>query len=231
CKEESRLVIRGGTHVPFSPSFHYLSEVFLPALGRLGLRVDLEIESYGFYPKGGGTIRARVHPSEEVTPVRITEREVGEIRGFSGVANLPISIAERQRGAFLLELKGRVDCPAAIELAEAPGPGPGTFLFAATGLAGFQSLGERGKRAEAVGAEAAHELLGYLKTGAALDQHLPDQIVPYLALARGGSEIGTSAITGHLQTNLWVMEKFLRFSFEIYGEPGRPGKIRVNGGQ
>lgn len=231
CREESRLVITGGTHVPFSPSFHYISEVFLPTLRRLGLRVDLDIESYGFYPKGGGAIRARVHPAEGVSPLRLTEREGSEIRGFSGVGNLPLSIAERQRDAFLQAIRGRIDCPVEIEPIEVSGPGTGTFLFAATGPAGFQSLGERGKRAETVGAGAAEELISYHETGAAIDQHLPDQIVPYLAMAKGASELTTAAVTRHLLTNLWVMERFQRFTVNTEGEMGKPGKIRVNGGQ
>ncbi len=34
----STLILRGGTHVPWSPTAHYLIQVFLPALARLGRR-------------------------------------------------------------------------------------------------------------------------------------------------------------------------------------------------
>lgn len=39
--EPSRLVLRGGTHVRWSPPVHYLTAVFLPALGRIGVHARL----------------------------------------------------------------------------------------------------------------------------------------------------------------------------------------------
>jgi RNA 3'-terminal phosphate cyclase len=45
----------------------------------------------------------------------------------------------------------------------------------------------------------------------------------------GGGSV--SETTRHLQTNLWVMEKFQWFSFEIQGEIGKTGKVEINGGQ
>lgn len=50
----STIVLTGGTHVPFSPSYHYLAEVFSPMLARLGGQVTLSVDSFGFYPRGGG---------------------------------------------------------------------------------------------------------------------------------------------------------------------------------
>jgi RNA 3'-terminal phosphate cyclase (ATP) len=42
----SRLDLRGGTHVPWSPPFLYLTEVYLPTLARLGLQVTLELQRF-----------------------------------------------------------------------------------------------------------------------------------------------------------------------------------------
>lgn len=36
----SHIIIEGGTHVPFSPSFHYLEKVFLPSLEFMGAKID-----------------------------------------------------------------------------------------------------------------------------------------------------------------------------------------------
>jgi RNA 3'-terminal phosphate cyclase (ATP) len=225
--------IRGGTHVPFSPSFNYLSEVFIPVLEKIGIDVRLCIEDYGFYPEGGGLIRAEVSPSSEIRPLRITSRgKVEEIRGCSCVANLPFSIAERQKMAFIEKIQSH-GIPVNIALSRVSSPGQGTFLFikvlSENAVSGFTSLGARGKRAETVGEEAAEEVIRYLGTDAAFDPHLPDQIVLYLALCNGESEITTSSITGHLITNLWVIERFLDFRYTIEGERGYPGLIRING--
>jgi RNA 3'-terminal phosphate cyclase (ATP) len=228
-KKKSSVTLKGGTHVPFSPPFHYISEVFVPTLRRLGIGLNISVESFGFYPKGGGKIRVEVLPSSGVKAVDLTTRgEIEKITGISGVVHLPLSIAERQKNAAIETLSGHA-LRAEIDLLSADSFGPGTFVFlkaeAAGCSAGFSSLGERGKRAEAVGREAAEELIGYYYTGACLDHHLADQIVLYLAFADGPSSFTTSRVTGHLITNLWATEKFTGLQYSIEGEKGKPGNV------
>ncbi len=229
----SSIKIRGGTHVPFSPSFNYLSEVFIPYLEKMGINLKIEIKAHGFYPKGGGLITAKVSPSFRIKPLRVEGRgQVLSIKGYSCVSNLPMTIAERQRTSFIKRLSSQ-GFPAEIDLLSVNSPGEGTFLFvmviSENAVAGFTSLSAKGKRAEDVGEEAADEILKYLSTDAALDQHLPDQIALYTALCKEESVITTSSITEHLLTNLWVIEKFLDFNYIIIGKRGEPGLIRFNG--
>jgi RNA 3'-phosphate cyclase len=47
----SKVVLEGGTHVPFSPVVHYMHEIFLPFLRRLGGEVDVTLDKWGWYPK------------------------------------------------------------------------------------------------------------------------------------------------------------------------------------
>jgi RNA 3'-terminal phosphate cyclase (ATP) len=234
--KESTLALKGGTHVPWSPPFEYLSEVFLPMLGRLGLDIRAALESCGFYPKGGGKVRFAIRPAGPVRPGQFSRRgRVLAIKGVSAVANLPLSIAERQRRSLLEGLGELRGVPVDIEPREVPAFGQGTYLFFAAvsegALAGFSSLGARGKRAETVGQEAAREFLEYYRSGACLDPHMADQIVLYLSLAGGPSEFTTSSITAHLRTNLWVIEKFLpiRYSLDPSGrvtvEPPERGAL------
>lgn len=234
--EKTILTLVGGTHVPFSPSFHYVRDVFLPFLKKTGIEIALSVESYGFYPKGGGRIRAELFPVKGVMPLRITDRgKMLGVKGISGVANLPLAIAERQRNAALEKLlphgsdySHQVD----IELLDVPSPGQGTFIFLKAesehSIAGFTALGERGKRAETVGEEAATELIEYLRTDAALDSHLADQIVLYLSLCRKQSLFTACRITHHLLTNLWVIGLFHEFNYDVEGEIGKPGTVRIN---
>jgi len=234
--EKTILTLAGGTHVPFSPSFHYVRDVFLPFLKKTGIEIALSVESYGFYPKGGGRIRIELFPVKEMMPLCIKDRgKMLWVKGISGVANLPLSIAERQRNAALGKLlPHNTDCgyQTDIELLEVPSPGQGTFIFLKAesehSIAGFTALGERGKRGEAVGDEAATELLEYLRTDAALGPHLADQIVPYLSLSNKQSQFTTSRITHHLLTNLWVIGLFHEFKYDIDGEIGMPGTVRIN---
>ncbi len=235
-KEKTTLILQGGTHVPFSPSFHYISEGFVPMVERLGIKIRLTIESYGFYPKGGGRIRAEIFPVKDAKPLRIMERgKILRLKGYSGVGNLPLSIADRQKNAALEKIYSQVpdlQCAVDIELIDVPGPGQGTFVFlraeSENSIAGFTSLGERGKKAETVGQEAAAEFLKYYFTDGALDQYLSDQIVLYLRMSREESVFTTSCITQHLMTNLWVIGLFHEFKYSIEGEMGKPGMVKIS---
>ncbi|MDI6800820.1 MAG: RNA 3'-terminal phosphate cyclase [Thermodesulfovibrionales bacterium] len=234
---QSSLMLRGGTHVPFSPSFHYVSEVFAPVIARIGVNVKMSIESYGFYPKGGGIIRADIMPANKLRPLRIPQRgRILRINGYSRAVNLPLSIAERQKNSALERISSGLpdlSCPVDIEAAASKAFGTGTFIFIKAesehSIAGFTCLGERGKKAESVGEDAAIEFIEYYRSDGALDPYLSDQIVLYLSMCEGESIFTTSRITDHLMTNLWVIGLFHQFEWFIEGEKGKPGRVAIWG--
>lgn len=225
----SRITVLGGTHVPWSPSCHYFRDVFLPLLTRSGVNAAASIETWGWYPIGGGKVVLTIQPGKELGPVMITGRgKLVGITGTSAVSNLPREIAERQRKQAL-SILGRRGIDAEIEIISAPSPGKGTLLFLRAEFeqiaAGFESLGAIGKRAEQVADEAARDLCSFLEAEGALDPHLADQIVPYCALAQGGSAFTTSEITSHLLTNVRVVKHFLDVGIRIEGNEGQEGTI------
>ncbi|HZW36629.1 MAG TPA: RNA 3'-terminal phosphate cyclase, partial [Candidatus Deferrimicrobiaceae bacterium] len=200
--EPSRIALTGGTHVPFGPTFDFLREIFLPWLERIGAPVSCEIERYGFYPRGGGKVTARIAPAGEIRGIDLRGKgAVLSVTGRSCVANLPISIAERQRDAALELLAAHSP---AIGTETVPSPGPGTFIFLKVvtdaGCAGFSALGAPGKRAEDVGREAAREALAYIDSPADLSPRLADQLLLYLALSKEPSTFSSSRLTNHLLT-------------------------------
>lgn len=228
----SRAVIKGGTHVKLSPPADYIEEVFLPAISRFGIKIDFKNPVKGYYPIGKGEIEAAITPSAALSPVDLTKRgRLLKLKVISRVSNLPLSIAERQLKAALGRLKG-FDAEGVLE--EAPSIGRGTFVFILADFndikAGFSALGERGKRAEAVGSEAAEGFLKYMARDGACDPHLGDQIALCMALAKGRSAITTTEVTSHLLTNIHVIEKFLPVRFSIEGDLGKPGRVEANAG-
>lgn len=233
--DESEITITGGTHVPWSPSFHYLKDVFLPFLKTLGVDAQLYIEKWGFYPKGGGIIRASIKPIKSLLPVKLEKRgDLKTLKGLSAVGNLPLSIAERQKTSALKILKSS-SLNADIECLSVPCIGKGTFFFlvnefknTATSIAGFSSLGKIGKKAEDVGKDAAEELVSFLSGSAAVEKRLADQVVPFLALSNGKSSFTTSEITKHLLTNIWVVKKFLDVKVEVSGKEGEEGTVTIS---
>lgn len=222
--------ITGGTDVPWSPPVDYLKNVTLFALEKMGLKVELELKRRGHYPKGGGLVTGRVEPWEERKP--LVALEWGRIERFGGIShatNLPAHVAERQAKAAKERLEDLYSAPAEIEteVSRSLGPGSGIVVWAETDSLrlGGDALGKRGKPAEAVGREAADELIEALTLRKATDKFLGDQLIPFLAFA--GGEIGVTEITNHLVTNVWVVEQFLGKTFEVEGEVGEPGVVKV----
>jgi RNA 3'-terminal phosphate cyclase (ATP) len=93
----------------------------------------------------------------------------------------------------------------AVESLAAPSTGSGITLW--SGHKGGSALGKRGLPAETVGKKAAREIISELRSGAAVDVHLADQLIPYLALA-GGSYTARE-ISMHARTNIWTAGHFL----------------------
>jgi RNA 3'-terminal phosphate cyclase (ATP) len=233
ASETSTAIVTGGTHVPWSPCFHYLQLQWLPYVRAIGFEIDLDLELAGFFPHGGGRVRSTIRPNKKLGPLRLVERGALErIRGISAVANLPTSIADRQSNRARERLAGR--CAAIdIETVALPSRFKGTMLL----LLGefersrccFVGLGALGKPAERVADEAADQFSEFLASDGAIDPFLADQLVLPLALVRENSELRTANVTNHILTNAEIVRKFLPAEIEITGKVGEAGTVRVRG--
>jgi RNA 3'-terminal phosphate cyclase (ATP) len=232
ANSSSIVTLIGGTHVPRSPCFHFLQLHWLPYMCGIGFNIQLELETAGFYPRGGGCVRATVQPATTLSPLRLTNRGLlKRIRGISAVANLDFNVAERQRRQALKRL-GELSTVTEIEILALGSPSKGTLLLL---LAEFENsqccffgLGARGKPAERVADEAVGELLEFLATDGTVDHYLADQLTLPLALAPGVSELRTSKVTQHLATNAEIVRMFLPVIIKIDGEIGQPGSVRIS---
>jgi RNA 3'-terminal phosphate cyclase (ATP) len=209
----STVTISGGTHVPWSPSVHYLREVFLPMAAGLGLMAQVELLAWGWYPAGQGLIKATL-PGQAVLSAVVPENrgQLTQIRGVAVAANLPAHIAQRirNRAANLLEQAG-LPFNLEPERVRSISPGAGLFITAEyeKSRAGFTALGQKGKPSERVAEEAVNDLLAFEQTEAVVDAHLADQLIVPLALARQPANLRAEQLTEHTLTNLWVVEQFL----------------------
>ncbi len=232
----SELTLRGGTHVAWSPAFDYVKRVYLPTLARMGVQAKASIRNWGWYPIGGGEVRSTVDgKGREARFTGLDLRQRGElvrVRGVSASSNLPKHIRSRQERSALQALRSN-GVNARVDVIDAPSKGQGTLVFLwstfENGIAGFTSLGERGKPAERVAEEAAQDLLEHLGSDAALDPYLADQLVLPMALAAGSSQLSTQRVTQHLLTNAWVVNQFLPGCVSVDGQEGEPGLCRVEG--
>jgi RNA 3'-terminal phosphate cyclase (ATP) len=227
----SQVTIQGGTHVPSSPVFDYLCQVLLPTIRQLGFNADAVIKTYGFYPVGGGEIFLRVSPQEKIRndPLRLTGRgKIKKLSLASGVARLPLSIAQRQAERFSRRLDG--DCCTVVKEVNSPAPGSYLFLECETenGLTGFSSLGARGKSAEMVADEVFEEFSYYQSGTGLLDPHLADQLLIFLGLLRIPATLSVTRVTSHLVTTIWVLRQFLKnYDVRLTGNLDQPGILTL----
>lgn len=228
----SEITLIGGTHVSCSPSFHFLERTWRAYLQQMGIQLSLQMIRPGFYPRGGGMIRAQISPENQLKGVRLPERLPVEITGWSVVAGLPSAIASRQAKQAKKRLE-TLGLSLQMEEQEWKG-GPATVLILEVNTQPaptlFFSLGQRGKPAERVADEAVDEVLAYLQAGNGLvDSHSADQLVLPLALAEGPSEFSVSRVTPHLLTNIQVIQEFIDREISLTQEEPGPSIVRIKG--
>ncbi len=215
---DSTLVLRGGTHVEWSPSFDDLVASYLPALRRMGFEVEAELSRWGWYPVGGGEVICRIRAGAAgrgaawPRPIELLARgRLRRIVGRAAAANLPAHIPQRmadRAGTSLGDLGIPIDIRPEQVAAACPGAG---IFFAAeyeASPASFSAHGRLGKPSEAVADGAIAAFREHHASEAAVELHLADQLLLPLALAVGASTFTAARATGHLRTNAWAIVQF-----------------------
>lgn len=213
------LTLKGGTHVPLSPSSHYIEMVFLPTMALMGLKVNFKLKKIGFYPKGGGEIEAQIFLWKDYQlPIFSQGFSPQKIKIISLISEeLPLHILERQARSCR-EVLEKYGLKPEVELQRIKSLSPGTavFLYAEdqNKRVGLGSLGKKGLPAEKVGEGPALEFLNFLQTKAQIEEYLADQILLPLSLVIWKSKkfrflYKTSKISKHLITQAWLISKFL----------------------
>jgi RNA 3'-terminal phosphate cyclase len=72
-------------------------------------------------------------------------------------------------------------------------------------------------------------LLDFLASGAAVDVHLADQLVPFLALASSPSSFTCPMLFPHLKTVAWTEQHFLPVRIELGDR--RPAQVAITPGK
>lgn len=216
-------ISKGGTDVSNSPTINYIRNVFLPVLKRMGVNAAITIQKYGYYPKGMGEVTLIVEPCKELQPLRL--EEFGNLKAVKGVSVCTFlaerKVAERQAAAAnnYLKTKGfTADIQIINDRSNPLQKGSSLVLWAETdksALLGADAIGELKKTSEAVGEEAAKKLCMEISAKTTVDVHLADMLVPYIALAKGGSAYLTRAVSDHLETNLWLAQTLLGIRFKV----------------
>ncbi len=227
--QPSTVIIKGGTHVAWSPPFHYLDQIFIPAIEEMGIGVKADLQRWGWYPMGEGIAQFSIRPVIQLDRIFKAEKMcLKTVTAISAASNLPDHIINRQKKQLLARLSA-MGIKATCDEIRAPSIGQGTFVFLRAqgthSCAGFSALGAQGKPAEDVAHEVADLFSAFLSGQAAVDRYLADQLIPYMAMANADSGILTAEITSHLMTNIWVVQQFTNAKIHVEGSPGKPGLV------
>ena len=226
----SKVILEGGTHNPFAPPFDFLEKTFLPLVNRMGPRVAADLERPGFYPAGGGRMSVTIEPAAQLSRLELPARgEVRERRAKAVVANLPISIAERELRVIAEKLSWPREWMKAESVERSHGPGNVVTIEIACEQVTevFTGFGERGLRSETVAEKAVQQARRYIASEAAAGEYLADQLLIPMAMAGIGS-FTTLPLSRHATTNIEVIGRFLDVAIEASQLADRVWKVEVS---
>jgi RNA 3'-terminal phosphate cyclase (ATP) len=212
----STIEFEGGTHNDLAPSVDFLRHAYLPLVRQMGIEVEAELTSYGFYPAGGGRWRALIHPWRDRNPLDLRQR--GELLRHEAVvisSMLPAHVAHRE----LAQVRAMTGWPEEVcrsEVVMSPGPGNVVSLRShyRTHTLVVETMGRQGISAERVATSAVNEWRRVDLAGVPVDQHLADQLLLPMALGAGGV-FHTVRPSPHTLTNIEVIRVLTGRTFEV----------------
>ena len=237
-KADLKVRVFGGTNVDWSPPIEFYQELFFPLLKKMGVRFEVKLNKRGYFPKGKGSVSFSSGKTKlPLNPINSDNfLGVEEVAMFSHSSNLPKDVSLNQASSakkLILEKFPDTVFFKTIEFKEKSNTiGSGITLIASDSKGNKLSAsasGRRGKQASVVGKEAAEKLISEISAGKAVDSHTADQLIPFMALAKGKSTINCGKLTKHCLTNIAICEKLLGVKFEVKGTPEKPAKISVEG--
>jgi RNA 3'-terminal phosphate cyclase (ATP) len=215
-----QIEVTGGTDVKASPTIDYIKHIVAKSYLSIGPKFSVNVLKRGYYPKGGGVVQCTIKPCKTPGTIELLATEYLEPKIISVCSQLPIHVAKRQISSALIALEKKdIRCSnytASIETSISPGSSILVYSASDFGLyIGGDSIGELGKRAEAVGNEGAMRFLDSTLAEATVDPFLADMLVLPLALSKGRSRYRVGRVTQHLLTSLHVVSQMIGCKYSI----------------
>lgn len=212
----SQVRVQGGTHNGQAPSTDFLQRSFLPLLARMGLKTQLTLQQYGFYPAGGGEVCLTIEPNQQWLPLTLLEPIAVATANWTVIAaEVPTKVRNRLAQFAIGALK--IPCNELQRDVSSQGPG---ILLQGSAAQGddfevlFEQVGVRGVSASQVANTVASAFQQWLDARVAIDEHLADQLLLPLALSGSGC-FTTTAPSQHCLSNIEVIRQFGLANFVV----------------
>jgi RNA 3'-terminal phosphate cyclase (ATP) len=222
----STFAFAGGLFQDFAPSAFHMQRVLLPLIMRMGAEVQLEIIRPGYVPEGKGILTMNVKnlgaPMEHLA--MLNQGNIRKIQGVALSSHLKQERVSERMADQCYRLLQRWKYPLSMDICydeSAVQKGAALMLCAETDtgcLLGSDQAGKRGRRSERIADFVVESLMEDLRTGATTDRHLADQLILFAALAKKRTQYLLPALTDHVQTNLWLVERFLGAKADLRGK-------------
>ena len=227
------LRIRGGTDVQWSPSWDYFTHVFLHLLRMMGVEVKEELHQRGYYPKGGGEASVHIQPIKKLNGFQGSNSLSHQmIHGRIHCSQLPDHIIQRMKHmAIKTATSHDFHCKIKTTRVSSASAGVGLTLWMHDNHAviGSSALGKKGVPAETIAQQAINSILQDVNAGVSVDEHLFDQLLPYLVFAQGTSICRVRQISGHAKTLLWLIQQFIDSDFYSIIEKKTYVEVQIDG--
>ncbi len=222
AEKPSKFRLEGGLFQDFAPSAYHMKFVLLSLLEQMGVHAELKIVRPGYVPRGAGIMEIKVQPVKKLKNLNLTEQ--GTILAIKGIA-LSSHLKEKKVSHRMAEECQKVLSSHGykVEIQEIYDEssfqeGAALAVYAETNsgsITGSDRAGRPGRSSESIGRDVAQNLIEDIRTGAAVDRYIADQLIIYAGLAEGTTRYSVPKITEHVETNLWLIEEFLGAKIKI----------------
>ncbi|MDW6002510.1 RNA 3'-terminal phosphate cyclase [Vibrio mangrovi] len=219
--QSATVEFEGGTHNGLSPSLTFFQDAFLAVLKQMGIHCEVQVASLGFNPAGGGRWRLSLFPTSHLEPFQLEQpgADFAQLPGHRRIrvimSDLPSHIAEREIEATRKKL-GWDETAADIHWVTSSCSGNSLHLSIDCGtyLSMFEAVGQYGTSAERVARRSAGKLQSYLRSGAAIEEHLADQLLLPMIVA-GSGRFTTTRPSQHTLTNIDVIRQMTGVNIQV----------------
>ncbi len=226
------LEIKGGTDVGYSMPIDYFKNVFCFYYSQYK-EVDVRVIKRGYYPKGGGLVKVSFKNKQKPQPINL--ERTGRLVFIRGTCHSSESLIKKaEKCCFIIKSKlNEFNVPVRLLTTSQNtlSNGYGSCIWAMFGnnkithVVGADALGDEKKDPALIAGKTAIKLKEIISTDKIIDEHLADNMVPYLGLF--GGVIIVSRLSNHIKSNIYTTEQFIGKKYVI--ESKRAGKLDKNG--
>ena len=231
--EPSVVTLQGGTHNPWAPPFDFLQRVFLPQLAKAGPQVNATLDSYGFYPAGGGQFSLEINPQKELNGFDLPQRDAKPRPTVTAVvAKIPITVGDRECDTIRRKMTWSQKCMRVVDVEDPIGAGNVVMIELesenVTEL--FIGIGKVGIKAEQVARGVLRQAKAYLSLDVPVGEYLADQLMMPMGLAASQgqtSSFRTGPLSMHSKTHIDVLKTFLEIDIDVQEENHESFLVRI----